>query len=263
MREAQRRLEEAERQAALPAQQEARRLLEQAKAELEEILRQMREEEIERALAQLEARFRKMLEMQLSVYEETQRLSELTAPDRASQIIVQAGKLSLDERRILHEADKALLLLREEGSSVAFPEAVEQMRKDMEMVVDRLGQAKVDILTTGLEEDIIAALEEIVEALQMAQQDAEQRQQQPMQPMQPMSPEDMPLVNAIAELKMIRALQVRVNRRTDTYAKMLADPDHLVGQATDRDVIEGLDELSRREQRIHQITRDILLEKNK
>src|SRR5690606_20617119 len=147
------------------------RLLEEAKAQLEEILRQMREEEIERALAQLEARFRKMLEMQIKVYEDTQQLSEMKAPDRAGQIIVEAGRLNTEERRILQEADRALLLLHEEGSSVAFPEAVEQMRADMETVADRLGQAKLDLLTLTLEEGIIEALEEIVAALQKAQQD--------------------------------------------------------------------------------------------
>jgi hypothetical protein len=263
MREAQQRLEEAERQAALPAQQEARRLLEEAKAQLEEILRQMREEEIERALAQLEARFRKMLEMQIKVYEDTQQLSELKAPDRAGQIIVESGRLNTEERRILQEADRALLLLREEGSSVAFPEAVEQMRDDMESVADRLGQAQVDLLTLTLEEDIIAALEEIVAALQKAQQDAEQRRQQQPRSMQAMSPDEMPLVDAIAELKMIRTLQVRVNKRTVTISRLLADPQHEVGQATDQDLLETLDGLSQRERRIHEITRDLILEKNK
>jgi hypothetical protein len=130
-------------------------------------------------------------------------------------------------------------------------------------VIDRLGQAKIDMLTLGLEEDVIAALEEIVEALQKAQQDAEQRRQRPPGQMQPMSPEDMPLVDAIAELKMIRTLQIRVNKRTTTYSNMLSDPEHIVGQATDRDLIESLNQLSQREQRIHQITRDLILEKNK
>ena len=77
-----------------------------------------------------------------------------------------------------------------------------------------------------------------------------------------MSPEDLPLVDAIAELKMIRTLQMRVNKRTDTYAKLLSDPEHDVGQATDQDLLESLDQLSQREQRIHQITRDIILERN-
>ena len=45
-----------------------------------------------------------MLEMQIKVYEDTQQLSDLPDENRAGQIIVQAGRLSLDERRILQES---------------------------------------------------------------------------------------------------------------------------------------------------------------
>ena len=101
------------------------------------------------------------------------------------------------------------------------------------------------------------------EALQKAQQSAEERRQMPPQSMQPMSPDDIPLVDAIAELKMIRTLQMRVNRRTETYSGMLNDPKHEVGQATDRDLIDSLIQLGEREQRIFRITRDLILERNK
>ncbi len=262
MRQAQERLEEAQRDEALEEQEEARRLLEEAKAELEEILRQLREEEIQRTLAQLEDRFRKMLESQLKIYEETQRLDRIPDEQKGSQVVIQAGKLSLEQRRLVGEADKSLLLLREEGSSVAFPESVEQMRTDMEQVAERLAEAKVERITLGLEEDIIAALEEMIEALQKAQQEAEQRQQQPPPPGS-MNPQDQPLVDAIAELKMIRALQMRVNTRTQRYAGLLDDPEHPVGQATNDDLVQSLIRLAEREARIRQITRDIVLGKNK
>lgn len=261
MRQAQQRLEEAERAQAVKEQEEARRLLEEAKAELEEILRQMREEEIQRSLALLEGRFRTMLEAQLKIYEETQRLSRIPDDKRDSQLVIQAGKLSLEQRRLVGEADKALLLLREEGSSVAFPETVEQLRADMDQVAERLAQVQVERITLGLEEDIIAALEEMIEALQKAIQEAEQRQQQPNPP-QSADPEDQPLVNAIAELKMIRALQMRVNTRTERYARLLDDPEHPVGQATSDDLVQSLLRLAEREARIRQITRDIVLGKN-
>ena len=261
MRQAQERLEEAERTQAIEEQEEARRLLEEAKAELEEILRQLREEEIERTLAQLEERFRRMLEAELKIYEETQRLSKIPEEERNNQIVIQSGKLSLEQRRLVGEADKALLLLREEGSSVAFPESVEQMRADMDQVAQRLAEIKLERITLGLEEDIIAALEEMIEALQKAQQDAEQRRQQQTPP-QSMSPQDQPLVDAIAELKMIRALQMRVNTRTQRYARLLDDPEHPIGQATNNDLVESLGRLAEREARIRQITRDIVLGKN-
>jgi hypothetical protein len=43
---------------------------------------------------------------------------------------------------ITQEADKTLSLLHEEGSSVAFPESVSQMREDMEQITARLARAK-------------------------------------------------------------------------------------------------------------------------
>ena len=264
MREAEERLRDAEREEAVEAQREARRLLEQAKARLEEILRQMREEEIERTLAQLEGRFRKMLEMQVGIYEDTQKLCDIPADERDGQTVVESGKLSQAERKLLVEIDKSLLLLREEGSSVAFPEAIEQLREDVEQIVTRLANTRLDPLTLGLEEDVISALEEIVEALQKAQQDAEERRQQQQQQQQQQGQQgEPPLVDAIAELKMIRTLQIRVNRRTQTYAKLLEDPANIVGQATDEEVLQSLEQLSGREARIRQITRDILLERNK
>lgn len=264
MRQAQEDLETAQRDSALDKQEEARRLLEQAKAELEEILRQLREEEIERVLALLEGRFRRMLEMELKVQDGTVRLSKTPAAKRTRQFTIRVGKLSLDQRRIVLEVDKALTLLREEGSSVAFPEAVEQIRADMEDVAELLAEENVGSLTQGIEADIVTALEEIIAALQQAQQEAEERKNQPQPPPgQPSSPGDQPLVNKIAELKMIRALQMRVNTRTQRFSKMLADVEDPVGQATDDKLIDRIKELSTRQQRIFKVTSDIVLGKNK
>jgi hypothetical protein len=259
MQDAAKKLKEAEREGAIEDQEDARRLLEQAKAELEEILRQLREEEIERTLAQLESRFRKMLAMQIAVYDDTKQLAKVPAANRNKSFDIQASKQSLAERRIVEEADRTILLLLEEGSSVAFPEATQQMRNDMEDVAERLAESKIGEMTIGLEEDIINSLEEMIAALQQAQKDAEeQKQRQQQQQQQQGPPEDQPLVNAIEELKMIRALQMRVNKRTVLYAKMLADDEDLIGQATDPDLIESLERLAGREERIRKITRDIV-----
>ncbi|MCO6456554.1 MAG: hypothetical protein J5I93_14750 [Pirellulaceae bacterium] len=261
MREAQRKLEEARRNEAIEEQIKAEEELAKAKAELEEILRQLREEELGRMLALLEERFTKMLKEQIKVYEGTLRLGQIPADKRDRNVDISAGKLSFQERKIAVDADRALTLLLEEGSSIAFPEAVEQMRDDMEQVVERLAETKVDRITQGIEEDIIKALEEMVAALQKAQQDLEESQ--PGQPGQPGQPSDPPLVDQIAELKMIKALQLRVNTRTQRYARLLDDENDPVGQATDDDLRSALNRLAEREQRIQQVTRDIVLGKNK
>jgi hypothetical protein len=134
MREAQRRLEEAKRKDAVEEQEKAREELEAAKAELEKILRQLREEEIERMLAMLEGRFRKMLEIQIRIYEDTIRLDRVPEDEKDVRVPIPAGKLATEERKLVVEADKALNLLLEEGSSIAFPETVSQMRDDMQQV---------------------------------------------------------------------------------------------------------------------------------
>jgi len=261
MREAQKKLEEAQRKEAVAEQEKAKEELERAKAELERILRQMREEEVERVLALLESRFRKMLEIQVRIYEDTVRLGKISEADRDLKVPIPAGKLAIDQRKLVVEADKALNLLLEEGSSVAFPETVTQMRDDMQQVADRLDAAKVEEITQGIEQDIIAALQEMIEALQKAQKDLEKQQQQQQQP--PGQPQDMPLVDAIGELKMIRALQMRVNTRTQRYARLLDDSEDPVGQATDQDLREALAKLAERQETIYRLTRDIVLGKNK
>ena len=164
MRKALQKLEEAKRDEAVAEQEAATRELEKAKEELEEILRQLREEEIEHTLALLEGRFRRMLESQLKIYESTKLLAKLSANDSSRQIDIQASKLGFDESKLVVDADRALLLLIEEGSSVAFPETVEQMRDEMRSVADRLAAVKIGLLTQITAEQIIAALADMIAA---------------------------------------------------------------------------------------------------
>ncbi len=256
MQEAQKKLEEAKKSDAVEKQEQALRELEQAKAELEEILRQLREEEMARTLAMLEARFRKMLEAQVQVYEGTQRLDKVPAADRDRDDVIEAGRLSRKEAEIAVEADKALAMLQEEGSAVAFPEAVIEIRDDMITIRDRLNEADTGILTQGVEEDVIAALEEMITALEKAQKDMQE--QKPGQPGQAGGEQEMPLVDTIAELKMIRAMQMRVNNRTQRYTELTKTE-----QASEPQILQALEELAERESRIHKITRDIVVGRNR
>jgi hypothetical protein len=253
MNEAEAKLKEAQRQGAVEKQEEALRELEQAKSELEEILRQLREEEIARILAMLESRFRKMLQMQEEVYEGTVRLDKIPAAQRTHNHDIEASRLSGKESQIVVEVDKAALVLREEGSAVAFPEAIEQMRDDMQQVVLRLAQTKVDKITQGVEEDIIAALKDMITALKKAQK--EQKNKKP--PSGSCSSCEPPLIDTLAELKMIRALQMRVNTRTARYSKMIEGE-----QARNSELVEAIRRLAEREQRIYRVTRDLELGKN-
>jgi hypothetical protein len=256
MKEAQRKLSEAQRNDAREKQDEALRELELAKAHLEEILRQLREEEMGRTLALLESRVRKMLAMQNEVYDGTKRVDKVPQADRDRDFEVETGRLSRKESQIVAEADKALAVLHEEASAVALPEAMSDMRDEMEQVVVRLAQAKVGQMTQGIEEDVISALEEMVAALQKAQRDLEGKKAQ-AGPAQGGDPPEPPLVDKLAEIKMIRALQMRVNRRTQRYGDMIETE-----QADQPELIAALRRLADREERIHRVTRDIVVGRN-
>jgi hypothetical protein len=252
MEDAHKKLKDAERKGASDEQRQALKELEQAKAELERVLRQLREEELERTLTQLAARFRKMLEMQTAVYEGTVRIDRVPPAQRTHDHEIAAARLSRQESQIVHEVDKALLLLHEDGSSVAFPEAIEQMRDDMRQVVDRLAALKVEKVTQGLEKDIIAALEETIAAFEQSLKKLEKKRTprgaQPAAGQQ----DEMALVDKIAELKMIRSLQMRINKRTQRYGEMIQGE-----QAETPDLLKALEGLADRQQRVYRATADL------
>ena len=255
MERAAKKLDEQKHSDASERQDEALRELEQARQKLEEVLRQLREEERERLLQALEARFQKMLAMQLLVYDGTVRLDKSPKADRSARHAAQSVKLARQEEEIAVEATKALALLGEEGSAVAFPEAVQQMRDDMRVVVGQLERSDVGELTQQIEKDIIEALEEMIEALQKEIEKAKDKKPNQGQPGQPQDPA---LVDKLAELKMLRSLQLRVNRRTKVLGR-LVDGE----QALKPEVIEQLQDLAGRQSRIQQATYDLATGKNK
>ncbi len=264
MREAEEQLKEAERQGAVEKQRQAEQELQAAIEQLEEILRQLREEEIERSLAALESRLRAMLQSQNKVLEETVRLQEIGGDNTDRQVAIRASNLSVEERKILADGQRALLLLREEGTSAAFPEAMSQVLIDVQNVVDRLAKADTGKLTVAIEKEIISSLEEMIEALVAVQKEQKERKEkQQSQGQQQGQPGEQPLVDKLAELRLIRTLQVRVNKRTQSLSEALKDPNDVVGQAEAADIQDELKGLAGRQSSIQQVTRDIVVGKTK
>ena len=265
MQEAQKKLEESERKGAVEKQRQAEQELKTAIEELEEILRQLREEEIERSLTALEERLRLMLQLQNKVLDETKRLQEIGAGGNDRQIEIRANTLAADEKKILGEAQRALLLLREEGTSAAFPESLSHIISDMQKVVERLTKADIGKLTIGIEEDIVSSLEELVAAMSEIKKENKERKENQMQVpgQQQGQPGEQPLVNQLAEMRLIKTLQLRINKRTQTLSEVLKDPADVVGQAEATDIQNQLRELAERQSSIKQVTRDIVTGKNK
>jgi len=250
-------LKEKKRDAASKEQDDAIRKLIEAKDKIEEILRQLREEEQKLTLVALEARFKKMLAMQLMIYHDTVRLSKASEAEKSSAQ-ARAVKLSQDENEIAIEAEKALIMLKEEGSSIAFPEAVSGIRHDLQTLVGWLRDAQVGELTQSVEKDVIEALEELVEALQKEMEKADDKKKQQQQQQQQQDGNEKPLVDQLGELKMLRSLQYRVNRRTKQLGRSFDGE-----QAQKEDVVQQLHDLSGRQSRIQQATSDLVKGKNK
>ncbi len=213
-----------------------------------------------RSLASLETRLRRMLEMQNKVYEETVRLQEITGDQATRQIEIRSSNLAQEESKILAEGERAFLLLREEGSSAAFPEAMEQVNIDLAKVAERLRKADISKLTTSIEQEIINSLEEMIAALVQVQKDKkdQKKQKQQGQQQQQGEPGEQPLVDKLAELRLIRTLQMRINNRTNSLSEMLSDPRTFVGQATETDLLNEIKGLAERQANVRQVARDIL-----
>jgi hypothetical protein len=238
--------------------------LEKAKKKLEDLLRQIREEELERLLAALQARCEKMLAMQIQVLAGTEGVFKVVdaladkKPTRQNQ--QDSLKLSDNEKDIVAEATKAIEMLEAEGSAVAFPEVFQQVRQDMMNVQRRLEITDVGVVTQAIEKDIIDTLKEMIEALKKARQELDNKKSPPSAG-QPPPNADQKLLDQIAELKMIRSMQLRVNNRTQTYGKMYVPKEG--EQTSDPTIRRELTNLSERQERIFDITNRIAKGDNK
>jgi hypothetical protein len=198
--------------------------LTKAKKALEDLLRQLREEEAKRLLAALQQRCERMLAMQIEVRDgtvSTEKAIQTNADKKPSRTEVQRS-LGLADREdeIVREATKAIDLLQAEGSAVAFPEVFIQVRSDMQDVAGRLRKTDTAQMTQTIEQDIIDSLKEMIEALKQAQKNLQAKQGQPPPPGG--QPPDDKLIDIIAELKMIRLRQIRINTRTKLYGNEFA-----------------------------------------
>ncbi len=234
--------------------------LQKAKEELEKRLRQLREEELERLLANLQSRCERMLAMQIAVRDGTRGVwsvvmtYENKKPTRAEE--QRSQKLSTDEGDIVKLANATLQLLGAEGSAVAFAMSLENVREDMGMIERRLDKYDTGTMTQQMEEDVIAALKEMIDALKKAIQKQKDKKNNPPPPSNNPPPPQR-LLDLLAELKLIRSQQIQVNKRTSQYGKQ--DPV----EQTDNELIQKeLEVIAKRQVRLEDMLKKIATGKN-
>jgi hypothetical protein len=253
-------IEKEKRDEASQNQDQAIKKMEEVRKRWEELLKQLREEEMERLLAALQVRCERMLAIQIEVFENTVRVEKAIdqnsdkKPGRGEE--QRSLQLSDREGELTRQANSALQLLEAEGSAVAFVEAFLQVRDDSQHVVRRLGKVDVAAVTQTIEQDIIATLKEMVEALKKAQQEMQNKKQQQQQSGGQQGNQN--LIDILAELKMIRSMQIRVNSRTTTYGRQYTGE-----QAAAPEIQKELENLAERQKKIFDVTNSIARGKNR
>ena len=236
--------------------------LRKAREELEKRLKQLREQELERILANLEARVNKMLAWQIEVHKATEAIHAQVQkhPEKKPQPadFQNSQKQEDKEGEIIAEADKAIQLLHSEGSAVAFPAVFEEVRKDMIRVKERLHDANVGEDTQLMEKDIIEALTHMRDALKKAQQELGKQPPPPPGPPNSQDPGLQKLLDEIAELKMIRTLQIQVNDRTKRYGNKTPGAE----QSEDPQLVKELRDLGERQEKIEVMVNTLVTKKN-
>lgn len=247
MQEALEQLGKQEREKAVDRQDEAIAELQKAAQELEEMLKQLREEEKEMVLAALEARFQRLLALQTQIHETTVDLAATPRKDWLDNAISQCRELSQQQQDLTRECSQTTGLLREDGTSVSILVAVEDIESDMGRIASRLQETKVQTLTQSMQTDVIEALKELIAATQreMEEMKSQQRQQQQQQSSDQEKP---PLVELMAEIRVLRSLQLRVNRRTKQVHQLLQEND----PSAESDLNDQLAELADRQHRLRE-----------
>lgn len=243
------RLRQAQRQGALAEQEQALAELERAKAELQRILRQLRQEEIARRLRSIQLRIERMLQLQRQVYKETEELAAIPEQRRGREEVLQIARLGRQEGQIGWEADQMLLLLKEDATAAAMIEATSQLRVDIRMVEQLFAAQDVGRLNLSTQQAILAALQEMLDAVRERLEELEKGEEQQGGSLMAGMP---PLVDLLAELRMIRTLQQRIRTRTEEYQRWLA-----AGTEAAEPIEKALQSLAERQARLREITREL------
>ncbi len=243
MRQAADHLGEQEPGAAKARQQSALAQLQQALDELDDGLRQARREENEETLAALEARFHSMLTREKRVRAAVIALDEKGVENWTRVDRLQLAESAETQQTVRDDCGATLRILLDEGTTVIVPELMRQVADDMGDVCTRLERSDTSSETQRVLADIIALLEEVLEAIERKrEQDAGLAQDE-----QPPGQQPQALLPGSTELKLLRSAQMRLNQRTLELAGVDGPPEADRGQPAQR--------LSARQRRLADLAR--------
>ena len=234
---------------AVKKQEKALENLKKSQEELEDRLEQLRQEQQEEMLAALESRFRAMLSRQLECNKATDRLANLKQANWKRSDELELPDLSQKQRWVGDQADEALFLLTEEGTTIILPQLIKQVRDDAREAADDLAAAKVGDAVLATQADLESVLRDIIEAIERKQEEMENEESGGENEA---GQQNSPLLPGSAELKLLRSCQMRVNRLTERLKSDREKPDAPAEEISDR-----LQKLSQRQSDVAEMARQM------
>lgn len=198
-------------------QQKSIEELKKMKAEIEKTLAQLRKEEKEEKLANLASRFVEILNLEKKIREQCLQLDNLrvknewTRNEKVKCINLMQEQLEVKELVIRVED-----ILLEDASTIVFPDIVNQIKTDMVEVSNYFKIENTGLVNQLLIADIILSLEELVDSLQTAREEAKKDAQESKEGSGQKNEKNQ-LISNSAELKLLRKLQTRINQMTKLY----------------------------------------------
>lgn len=197
--------------------------LERARQEIERQLNELRDQAQQEQIARLEEVFKQMLERQRLITQETRTIAERRGGEenrlrRADRIRLR--KWINEERSLQEDAQRAEQLLVDDGTSIVFRDVVGHLGQEIGGVAELMDQQQTGPVVQQTHVEIEATLEELVEALKNSgagqapppSPPQEGANGQPQEQRQSLFP-------PLAELKLLKFTQERINRQTQSYEK--------------------------------------------
>jgi hypothetical protein len=210
------------------SEEQALEKMQEALDELEDALRQARKEEMDDTLSAIETRLRDLLTREKGIRETIRPLEAKSPADfsraEQAQLVESAG----NQKQVAEDGAQVLRIVVDEGTTVIVPELLRQLSTDMAIVAGLLEKSEPSRAAAQLLDDIIAQLEEMLAAVEKRrEQNREEEDKAPQKQQQNQGPQ--PLLPGSAELKLLRAAQVRLNERMPAEAAGASG----VGQSVD------------------------------
>lgn len=210
MDEARQRLDQKRPNNATTEQNKAINELQRAKQQVQQRIQELQEQLREQKLAQLRELLSDLLSEQQAVNRATVALAQIESRDWTRTQQLEAAEQSGAQRNLAGQADQALAILQEDGSTTIFPQLLVEVREDMLIVGTRLGDFKVGAATQQMQADIVEMIQDLLEGIEQTQAHGQPGSQNS----QAGTSGEPPLLPTSAELKLLAKLQERIFDRT-------------------------------------------------